>query len=161
MRQMYSNPCTGLEKPWRFQEFEDPRFHDNRHMKVVRLSALMYQPSVPHQKIFLVPICLGGWVYPRAIVRPEGLYQWKLPKTPSRIEPATFGIVAHMYRKTMDSYKRVTYKCNNTIMVSILHGHLAARGNYVAIIIIIIIIFMWKMPHISHNIAHNVTLFNQ
>jgi len=139
MRQMYSNPWTGLERLWRFQEFEDPRFHDNRHMKVVRLSALTYRPSLLHQKIFLVIIRLRGWVYPRAIVRPEGLYQWKLSKTPSRIEPATFGIVAHMYRKTMDSYKRVAYKCNKIIMVSILHGHLTARGNCVEVIIIIII----------------------
>jgi len=35
-----SNPCTGLDSPWRVQEFEAPRFHDNQHMKVVRLSAL-------------------------------------------------------------------------------------------------------------------------
>jgi len=33
------NPCTDLDRPWGFQEFEAPRFQDNRHMKVVRLSA--------------------------------------------------------------------------------------------------------------------------
>jgi len=137
-----ANVQQSLYRPWRFQEYEDSRFHDNRHMKVVRLSALKYRPPLPHQKIFLVLISLRGWVYPRAIVRPEGLYHWKLPKTPSRIEPATFGIVTHMYRKTMDSYKRVTYKCNNTVMASILHGHLTTRCNYVEVIIIIIIIFI-------------------
>jgi hypothetical protein len=31
---------TGLDRPWGFQEAEDTRFLDNRHMKVVRLSAL-------------------------------------------------------------------------------------------------------------------------
>jgi len=31
---------TGLDKPRGFQEVEAPRFQDNRHMKVVRLSAL-------------------------------------------------------------------------------------------------------------------------
>jgi hypothetical protein len=142
MRQMYSNPCTGLERPWRFQKLEDPRFHDNRHMKMVSLSAFMYRPPLPHQIIFLVLISLRGWVYPRAIVRPEGSYQWKIPKTPSRIEPATFRLVAHMYRETMDNYKRVTYNCNNTVMASILHGHLTARNNCVEVIIIIILIIV-------------------
>jgi hypothetical protein len=31
---------TGPERPLGFQEFGVPRFQDNRHMKVVRLSAL-------------------------------------------------------------------------------------------------------------------------
>jgi len=35
-----SNPITGLDRPWGFQEVEVPRFQDNRHMKVVRSSAL-------------------------------------------------------------------------------------------------------------------------
>ena len=35
-----SNPITGLDRPWGFQEVEAPRFQDSRHMKVVRLSAL-------------------------------------------------------------------------------------------------------------------------
>jgi hypothetical protein len=29
----------GLNRPWGFQEDEAPKFPDNRHMKVVRLSA--------------------------------------------------------------------------------------------------------------------------
>jgi hypothetical protein len=32
---------------------------------------------------------------PVATVRPEGLYQWKIPVTPLGIEPATFRLVAH------------------------------------------------------------------
>ena len=35
-----SNPITGLDRPEGLQEFEAPRFQDNRHMKVVSLSAL-------------------------------------------------------------------------------------------------------------------------
>ena len=44
-----SNPIIGLDRPWGFQEVEAPRFTDNRHMKVVRLSALctgrLYPPG--------------------------------------------------------------------------------------------------------------------
>jgi len=44
-----SNPITGLDRPWGFQEVEALRFQDNQDMKVVRLSSLhtgrLYQPG--------------------------------------------------------------------------------------------------------------------
>ena len=45
-----SNPITGLDRPWGFQEVEAPRFQDSRHMKTVILSALRTGHIYPRRK---------------------------------------------------------------------------------------------------------------
>jgi hypothetical protein len=53
----YSNPITGLDRPLGFQEVEASRFLDNRHMKVVRLSALRTDRLYPPGNIPDTDLC--------------------------------------------------------------------------------------------------------
>jgi len=70
---------------------EDPRVSSKRYMKAVRLSALHTGCLYPPRGHSLYSV--RGWVYPRPILRPEGLRQWNIPMTSSEIERATFRIV--------------------------------------------------------------------
>jgi hypothetical protein len=69
-----------------------------------KVASPTHRPPLPPKQIFLVLISVRGWVHPRAIVRPKGLCQWKIPMTSSGIEPATFRKLRH----------HVTPRCHGT-----------------------------------------------
>ena len=79
-------PITGMDRPFGFQEFEAPRISNQSADECGKFVKLTQRPSLL--------ISVREWVYPRSTVRPEGLGQWKIPMTSSRIEAATFRLVA-------------------------------------------------------------------
>jgi hypothetical protein len=48
-----SFPSTCLDRPVGFQKVEAPEFLDNRHMKVVRLSAIRTGRLYPQEKVWI------------------------------------------------------------------------------------------------------------
>ena len=57
----HSNPCTDLDRPWRFQKVEASRFREYQFMKVVKLLALLTGRLYPQgNTVFLEIIFVRG-----------------------------------------------------------------------------------------------------
>jgi hypothetical protein len=69
----WSGQTPGVPGGWGFQ-ISKQSTHEGGNV----VSHTHRSPVQPKEK-FLVLISVRGWVNPKAIVRPEGLYQWKIP----------------------------------------------------------------------------------
>jgi hypothetical protein len=94
-RKVKQSPITGLYRPWRVPGGWDSQILIHSAHEGGKVVSPTHRPPLPPGNISgKLLISVRGWVNPRAIVRPEGLCKWKIPMTPSGIDPATFRFIA-------------------------------------------------------------------
>jgi hypothetical protein len=62
-----------------------------------KVVSLTHRSPLPPRKYYWCSFLLEVYSTAGAVVRPKGLCQWKIPMTPSGIEPATFRLVPNVY----------------------------------------------------------------
>jgi len=82
--------CSGPEGPRKLRFL----YYTTTAQDGGKVVSLTHRQPLPQGNVLLVLISVRGWVDPRAMVRSEGLCQWKILMTPSGIEQATFRFVA-------------------------------------------------------------------
>jgi hypothetical protein len=83
-----------------------------------------YTPAtITSQEIFLVCIFVGGWIGAAAIVRLEGLCQWKIPVTPSGIELVKFQYRVRQNEALLWVKKKQLLLCMVTVMAESNNSH--------------------------------------
>ena len=102
-------PLQTWTDPYGSRRMRFPELLQNRHTKVVKFSALRpgrhYPPPSPHKRSLLI-ISLPGCVDSRAPMPPEELSQYRIPKSPWGIEPATFRLT---HNKCRSMYRFITH----------------------------------------------------
>ena len=88
-----TNPFTGLDRAWVFQEVQVARFPDNLNMKVVGFSAVRTGHIYP-EEIFLVLISVRAWNRTQGHSAAGRINSMKNPNDTNRNRTLTFQFVA-------------------------------------------------------------------